>query len=118
MTVLNVPISHSVVQTNHLNMWKRKAKGIDLLKHRLKSKTYRSTDLGRKLLGSAISIMPQASHDVLQSVTPLVIGAFCADNNIPVKFDSIVSLTPTPKTYRNIIANMATSVLQSHRVPS
>eukprot|EP00592_Proboscia_alata_P002065 CAMPEP_0194374776 /NCGR_PEP_ID=MMETSP0174-20130528/23235_1 /TAXON_ID=216777 /ORGANISM="Proboscia alata, Strain PI-D3" /LENGTH=118 /DNA_ID=CAMNT_0039154569 /DNA_START=83 /DNA_END=439 /DNA_ORIENTATION=+ len=118
MTVLNVPISHSVVQTNHLNMWKRKAKGIDLLKHPLKSKKYRSTDLGRKILGSAISIMPQASHNVLQSVTPLVIGVLCADNNIPVKFGSIVLLTPTRKTYRSIIADMATSVIQSHQVPS
>ena len=91
--VTNVPGTHEVVHRSHLSQIKKKANTLTNIVKKLESGRYQDNAVGRRFNGAAVASVPKASQDALQTVTPLLSAALCANVGIPTDLEKVAKCT-------------------------
>ena len=105
----------TVVPRNYLSRLQNESKKYNEIKQKLNkcSKRYRGTDLGKKFMGKAIAIAPQASQHITQSTIPLLYASFCSDLKLPVDYNKIANSTPSTRVINRLLNSEASEYVIS-----
>ena len=60
----------------------------------IEAKRYNSTELGRRLMGTAVAMTPQTSQEALSTIIPLIVSAAITDAGLPCSLEKVADSAP------------------------